>query len=356
MSHVFDLEIFSSCKIQILILSVVTKVTCLVISCSFSCRCNDSLYKSACSLLFIMIIAICQRLSCNTDLTCFARFCNLCAGIIKKKYSSSIECLTCRNHFAILEFPLYRIPGTVTGNLWWSVQIDKFGLWQSLLPEAHLLHRHNFAAEHDQSCIFRDLIFQSLQGRDQTQGRNSPDHNCNLFVAEIVEKLRRKCKQTLRNQHQRCSCCNCGINILDRNIKIKRSLIANAVPVRNLKLFRKMTNKINDCLMADCHTFRFSGRTWCKNTIKKICIFCKRTSFHQFVQFLCSNCFIRWFLFQKIDLSLIAGIIKLMSVCTVCNHQICFKNSKDILKPFKRLFRIDHYIKTSCINNAKHSG
>src|SRR5699024_11499615 len=57
-----------------------------------------------------------------------------------------------------------------------AIEIHKPGFRQMLLPGTQVLCRHHLAAEKNLPHRIRLAVVQSVEGADEAQGRNRPDH------------------------------------------------------------------------------------------------------------------------------------------------------------------------------------
>ena len=97
--------------------------------------------------------------------------------------------------------------------------------------------RHDLSAEKNLFNGFGRSVIKRMKGAEKTQRGDCPDHYGNFFFTQIVNKLGRRRKKPARNNGKRCRTLERRINILNRNIKIKRRLICKNVSFRKAEGF-----------------------------------------------------------------------------------------------------------------------
>ena len=144
MPHVFDLKILTPTEIEQSFLIKISQISRAIKT--LSLRQNLSCYvgwqllffqitELLSCLQFIVIITVGKGLPAYTDLPLSPGFCDEPMMLIQKKDASSVKCLSDRQFFTLGHRMVDDVIGAVTGDLRWSVEIDKHSVRQSLLPE-----------------------------------------------------------------------------------------------------------------------------------------------------------------------------------------------------------------------------
>ena len=92
-----------------------------------------------------------------------------------------------------------------------------------------MLERHHLAAEEHLAHRIRGAVVQTVEGADKAQGGYRPDEGGDLVLTQKVQQLLRPGKEPPGNHNQGGLSLQGSVDILDRDIKIKGSLIADAV-------------------------------------------------------------------------------------------------------------------------------
>ena len=162
---------------------------------------------------------------------------------------------------------LHNMVSTVAGDLRRAIEVHEPRLRDGLHPILQRLWRHDLTREHDIFQILRAQRLEGMKAGKDLQGGHRPDDRVHTASIETLEKQLWEGKQLLLQDLKPPADTKREEDILDRDIKVKRCLIAPNGTVGKVEGTHKLLHHVDHRAVTDGNALRLAGRTGGENNV-----------------------------------------------------------------------------------------
>ena len=162
---------------------------------------------------------------------------------------------------------LHDMVSTVAGDLRRAIEVHEPCLRDGLHPVLQRLRRHDLAREHDIFQIQRAQRLEGMKAGKDLQGGHRPDDRVYAAFVEPLEKQLWEGKQLLLQDLKPPADTKREEDILNRDIKVKRCLIAPDSAVSKVEGTHKLLHHVDHRAVTDGNALRLARGTGGENNV-----------------------------------------------------------------------------------------